>query len=426
MWPTHQDTGGGDLSWQYKGWPRRSPDVRLDSVGELGLNIFEDDFMFPLKVMSETALEHNIATVAKFCADTGTSLAPHGKTSMSPEIAHRQLDAGAWAITASTASQARIYRAFGIPRILIAHELVDPAGVRWAWEELQGDAQAEIICLVDSVAGVDCMEAALAGMDDGRPIDVLVELGMTGGRTGCRTEDEAKQVAARVNASARLRLIGVEGYEGILHYEGDDFSEVDRFLMRIRVLVEDLAAVGAFDDLDEIVVTAGGSMFPDRVVALLGSGWDLAKRVRPVIRPGGYATHDSLLYTDSGPFGARAPMDSYPALQPALWLWSYVVSQPEPGLALLGFGKRDASYDVGLPIPVAIRRDGERRAVEGLEVFELNDQHAFCRFPEGADVRVGDLVECGISHPCATFDRWRALPLIDEQRTVVGAIRTFF
>lgn len=422
----HHDVTNDDLAWQFKGWPRLPGSATLETIGEAGLNLFRDDFMFPVMVIDRASLEHNIATVARFCDETGVSLAPHGKTTMSPELAHRQLDAGAWAITASTASQARIYRAFDIDRILIAHEVVDPAGVRWMWSELQEHDDVQVICLVDSIAAVECMERALVAEPEGRPIDVLVELGMEGGRTGCRSEDEAMEIAARVNASARVRLLGVEGYEGILHYEGDDFTDVDRFLMRLRVLTENLAAAGEFDQLSEIVISAGGSMFPDRVVALLGGEWDLGTPVRPVIRPGGYVTHDSVLYTESGPFGTRPPMDEYPALQPSLWLWSYVVSQPEPGLALLGFGKRDVSYDVGLPVPVAVRRDGERTPVDGLEIFELNDQHAFCRLPDGVTLEVGDLVECGISHPCATFDRWRALPLVDDHHDVVGAIRTFF
>ena len=110
-------------------------------------------------------------------------------------------------------------------------------------------------------------------------------------------------------------------------------------------------------------------------MAILGGDWDIGRPVRPVIRPGGYATHDSKMYTDSGPFGVRAPMDTYPALRPALTLWSYVVSRPEPDLALLGFGKRDGSYDVDLPMPETLRRDGETHDVDGaLHIFELNDQ----------------------------------------------------
>lgn len=426
-WPLQYDLANSDLAWQYKGWPRSVDGADLQSIGNHGLNIFRDDFMFPVMVLAENDLEHNIANLAKFCDDNDVSLAPHGKTTMSPELLHRQWEAGSWAITASTASQARIFRAFGVPRILIAHQVVDPAASRWVWDELQTHSDAQILCLVDSVEGVGLMDSALARRPEGRPIDALVELGIQSGRTGCRTVDEAIAVAQRISASPRLRLAGAEGYEGILHFQGDDFSKVDAFLTQLRTLTERLAELGLFDHLDEVVVTAGGSMFPDRVVAILGGKWNLGRRVRVVIRPGGYVTHDSILYEESGPFGVRPPMDTYPALQPALSLLSYVVSRPEPGLALLGFGKRDVSYDIDLPIPVIVRRDGQVRHLNGeLDVFELNDQHAFVRVPGEFDLVVGDVVECGISHPCASFDRWRAMPLIDDEYNVIGAVRTFF
>ena len=426
-WRRHYDVANADLQWQYKGWPLSPGSADLGSVGSSEFNLFDDDFMFPVMVISESALAHNIDTVARFCEDSGVSLSPHGKTSMSPELSHLQLEAGAWAITASTASQARIFRAFDIPRILIAHQVVDPAAVVWMADELDAHPTVELLCLIDSVAGVELMEAALAGRPAGRPIGGLVELGMTGGRTGCRTLEGAVAVADRIAASDRIRLVGVEGYEGILHFQGDDFSEVDEFLGRMRDLTERLAAAGHFDHLDEVVVTAGGSMFPDRVVAILGSDWDIGRPVRPVIRPGGYATHDSKLYLDSGPFGVRPPMDTYAALRPAFTLWSYVVSRPEPDLALMGFGKRDASFDMDLPIPKTLRRDGEMHDVDGrLEVFELNDQHGFVRIAPGFDLRVGDVLGCGISHPCTSFDRWRAMPVVDDAHNVVGSVRTFF
>ncbi len=426
-WPLHYDIANSDLAWQYKGWPRSVDTATLQTIGDRGLNIFADDFMFPVMCLAETALNHNIATLATFCSDNDVSLAPHGKTTMSPELIHRQLDAGSWAIAASTASQARIFRAFAVPRILLAHQLVDPAAIRWLWDELQANPEVELICLVDSIEGVELMESALTERSDGRPIDALIELGMESGRTGCRNLDLAVAVADRISASPRLRLVGTEGYEGILHFRGGDFSEVDTFLTRLRTLTERIEEQGLFGHLDEVVVTAGGSMFPDRVVAILGEKWDLGRRVRVVIRPGGYVTHDSIFYEESGPFGARPPMDIYPALQPALRLWSYVVSRPEAGLALLGFGKRDVSYDIDLPIPVIVRRDGRVRHLEGeLNVFELNDQHAFVRVPDDFDLAVGDVVGCGISHPCASFDRWRAMPLLDDEYNVIGAVRTFF
>ena len=416
-----------DLDRMYKGWPPGVGPAEIEAGHRPRLNLFDGGFLFPVAAISASDLDHNLAVVSRFCAERGVSLAPHGKTTMSPEIIARQLDAGAWAITAATASQARVMRAFGVERLLIAHHLVDPAAVQWAFDELVTDPQAEILALVDSVEAVEAMERALSGRGEGRPIDVLVELGARRGRTGCRSIDETVEVANRAAASDRLRLVGAEAYEGILHRPGGSFEAVDELLGGLRELVGRLDERGMFDHLDEIVVTSGGSAYPDRVVALLGGQWAASKPVRLVIRPGCYVTHDSRHYEEFGPFGVRPPMADCPRLRPALTVWSYVVSRPEPGLALLGFGKRDASYDVDLPMPAAVRRNGRMEPLSGeLEVFRLDDQHAYTKVAAGFDLAVGDIVGCGISHPCTTFERWRAMPLVDEHFDVVGAVRTFF
>ncbi|MDH3299502.1 MAG: alanine racemase [Acidimicrobiia bacterium] len=411
----------------HKGWARSADLADPRSIVSARHNLFGGDFLFPVATISAPALNHNLETVARFCIDHDISLAPHAKVTMSPEIIGRQMEAGAWAMTVATTNQAQIVRAIGVSRILIAHQVIDPGAVRWVADELAADSSLDIVCLVDSIAGIELMERALAGREGGPPIDVLVELGIDGGRTGSRTIEGAAEVARRAIDSNSLRLIGTEGYEGVIHFDGNDFSEVDGFLRRLRQLTERLDAGGSFDHLDEIVVTAGGSLLPDRVVAELKDRWSLSKPVRLVIRPGCYVAHDSGFYESFGPFGVRSPMDDGPRLQVAMMVWAYVMSRPEPDLAVLGFGKRDASYDIDLPRPLVVRRDGEMRSLDGqLQVFLLDDQHAFVRVGAGFDLAVGDIVGCGISHPCTTFERWRAIPVVDADLDVVDVVHTFF
>jgi D-serine dehydratase len=233
-------------------------------------------------------------------------------------------------------------------------------------------------------------------------------------------------VAAAAVASPALALAGVEGFEGIIAERDAEatLAAVDGFLARIRALTIELAGTGAFAGRDEIVVTAGGSAFFDRVVACLTPAWDLELPVRVVLRGGCYLTHDSGLYERIGPLGARAGGDS---LRPALEVWGAVLSRPEPELAIVGFGKRDVPFDIDLPIPTLASRGGELRDVrDSLTVTALNDQHAYVRVAPGTELAVGELVGCGISHPCLAFDKWPLIPLVDDDYTVVGGIRTFF
>jgi D-serine dehydratase len=355
------------------------------------------DAPLPLLVLRESALAHNLRIMQGWCAQRGLSLAPHGKTSMAPALIRRQLDAGAWAVTAATVQQLAVMRELGAPRVLLANQVVGAPEVAWLERERAG---VEVLCLVDSAEGVAALDAGVSA-----PLPVLVELGNT--RTGCRTDEEALTVAEAVAAASRLVLAGVEGYEGTLGSDREPatLAAVDAFLDRVRAFAEALDARGAFADVDEVVVTAGGSIYFDRVAERLRPS--LSRPARVVVRAGSYVTHDDGLYA------AATPLDE---LRPALELWARVLSCPEPGLAIAGFGKRDAPYDLGLPIV---------RGHPDVRVDALNDQHAFLRDPGGA-LAVSDVVVCGISHPCTAFDKWPEIAVADDGDVVIGTVQTRF
>ena len=91
-------------------------------------------------------------------------------------------------------------------------------------------------------------------------------------------------------------------------------------------------------------------------------------------------------------------------------------------------GKRDAGFDTDLPLPLWTHRPGtasDPNPASGLTTVAMWDQHLSLATPPGA-LAVGDLVGFGISHPCATFDRWPAIFLADANRRVNGAVTTLF
>ncbi|BCB77039.1 amino acid deaminase [Phytohabitans flavus] len=374
----------------------------------VGQSIFGGTFGWPLLVARATAVERNIATLATYAERHGLAFAPHGKTTMSPTLFQAQLAAGAWGITVATAQQARVCREHGVPRVLVANQILDPAAL--AWVAAQTDAGFEIYFQVDSLEGV----AAAAATTGVRPLPVLVEIGYAGGRTGCRSESAARAVANAVAASPRLTLAGVTGYEGGL----PDQPAVAAFLDLLRTAAVELA------DLlpPSVIVSAGGSAWFDVVAARLPGDWLPGHQVVPVLRSGAYVTHDDGYYREHTPFNR---VHGEGVLDAALELWAQVISTPEPGLAIAGVGKRDAPFDEGLPVPRAIHRSGSAVPADGLRVTRLMDQHAFLTV-DGADVAPGDLVRFGISHPCTAFDKWRAIPLVDDSYVVVDVLRTYF
>ena len=356
-------------------------------------------------VLRDDALTHNVATMARWCDRHGVQLAPHGKTHMSPQLAARQLAAGACAVTVATISQARTYRAFGASALILANELVDPAGLRWLASELNDEPNFDMLCWVDSVRGVGLMTDALSAAGLRRPLDVCVEVGAAGGRTGCRSEADVDAVARAVVGSPHLRLTGVSGYEAAL---GHDISPAGRapirdFLSTMRSAVLRLAGVFETDD---VVVTAGGSTHFDLVAEML-TGWPAGLAVRTVLRSGCYLTHDDGLYQRTSPL----------AFTPALSVWAQVCSTPEPDLALLTMGRRGRGVRPGSTRPARLPRQHRDQAQRS------------ARVPAGgptARPEIGDWIEFGISHPCTVFDKWQMIPVLDADNRVIELIRTFF
>ena len=402
-----------------KGFPALEDPVTLADVA--GAEWTFEDLQPPILLLRRSALEHNVALMAAYCRSHEVELAPHGKTTMAPQLWRLQLDAGAWGITAATATQASVMRAAGVPRILIANEVTDARSVAWV-ASAGTDGDGELCCYADSREGVALLEEAARRTGSERPLRVLVELGWTGGRTGCRSIEEALAVAEEVARAPSLELAGVAGYEGtIAHDRGTSSLEAVRaFVADLGTLAERLVALGAL--AAGAIVTAGGSLYFDVVTDELAGRW--GSEVSVVLRSGCTLTHDTGVYERSSPFANEAPQARF---RSALEAWGSVLSRPESGLVLLGLGRRDVPWDQGLPRPVLARTGDGERSLEGrVEVVELNDQHAYCRLSDDVSLAPGDLVMLGISHPCTAFDRWRVLPVLDDEDRVVDAIATFF
>ena len=416
------------LDGSSKGFPQDRPATRLGDVGGLGLRVTRGDLDYPVAVLKRSALAHNAAWMAEFNRRSGASLCPHGKTTMAPQLFQRQLADGAWGITLATMQQVRVAYGHGVKRILLANEAVAPGAIRWLQGALDADPGFDCTCLVDSPEAVARLEASAQGR---RPLPVLVELGIAGGRTGARGIPAALAVARAVRASARLQLRGVECYEGIVATQDPaaDRARIREWLAGLGELARQCDAEGLFET-GCVLLSAGGSAYFDLVVQILGEV-RLSLPQRVVLRSGCYFAHDAGLYQRFLALLEERlpePLRMERRLLPALEIWGQVLSRPEPGLAFLGLGKRDAGHDAGLPVPVRSCRPGAAPlpAPGSWRITVLYDQHARLELPADAELAVGDLVGCGISHPCTTFDKWQVLYEVDDEYQVLGAIRTFF
>lgn len=394
-----------------------------DAPLPLGTSVFSSDQVFsPLMVMKQSALENNLRQLAAFCRDNGVLLAAHGKTSMSPAILRRAItEGGAWGLGAATPAQVRALRQFGIRNVFLANELVDPAGILWIAQWQQQHPDHGFLCYVDSLQGVKLLEQHLGNSQ----ISVLLEMSVSGGRTGCRSQQEAVAIAEAIHASSALKLVGVAGYEGALG-AGRDVSGVQRVkdYCAMMIATATLLAEKQLFSSENIILSAGGGAWFD-VVTECFTAAKLPLPMTPLIRSGAYMAHDSGLYSRIAPFAQPGATHHFDA---ALEIWGRVLSRPEPGLAFVDFGRRDVPFDQDLPNPLWLRNaDGSNpRAATHLRISDVNDQHAYLLLPEDEELQPGDWVGCGISHPCTAFDKWRYLPLVDDDYCVTDSLETAF
>ena len=389
-----------------------------------GWSILREQVSLPTAVLLRSALLHNLEWMRRFVAAYGVQLAPHGKTTMSPELFGLQLDAGAWGITVATAPQAREAWLAGARRILVANQLVGPANMAIIAELLEAGG-TEVFCLVDSAANAD----ALGRWFDARGLclDVLLEIGVSGGRTGVRDDAQAQAVVAAAARWPRaLRLAGVEVYEGVVA----DEAGVRAILRRSVETFQRLRAGAAFGRVPALLTGAGSAWFDVVAEEFAALSGDATAEI--VLRPGCYLTHDVGAYRQAASriqAGNPVARRMGTSLRPALRLWAYVQSRAEPERAIVGLGKRDAAFDAGFPVPALHYRPGDAMpgdAAAHWQVTAMMDQHAFLQVRAEDDLRVGDMLCFDISHPCLTFDKWRHLLVVDDDHNVVDAVSTQF
>lgn len=422
-----------------KGIPGGIAPFAISEIASKNWNVLREDLPLPLAILKQSALNHNSDWMRTFIKASGAVLAPHGKTTMSPALFQRQLRDGAWAITLANVSQIQVARRFGISRIVLANQLVGRQAIRYVLQEMANDPQFDFYCLVDSVQCVQTLAHAAQKANMGRPLQVLVEGGIVGGRTGAHTLDKALKIARAVNqATPYLTLRGVEGFEGVISAPTpkDRCAGVTAFLDFLCEVAHACDAENLFGE-EPIILSAGGSAYYDLVVKAF-SKVHLSGKTMILVRSGCYLTHDSIVYEtlleelllrNPGSDGWGEPP------KPALEVWAYVQSRPEPGRVILTMGKRDTSYDAGLPLAFGWVRprkyqEGQHQEVQPLEFghvcVDINDQHLFMDVPFSSKLEVGDMVGFGISHPCLTFDKWQFMPIVDDEYNIVSAIKTYF
>ncbi|AYV48680.1 hypothetical protein CFHF_19270 [Caulobacter flavus] len=410
-------------------------DGSVRTLGDLagrGLSLLGGDIPMPAAVLKRAAIDNNLSVMQAYVDAAGAKLAPHAKTTMCPQLLARQIEGGAWGLTAATMTQLKLCHQIGAPRLILANQLVGRAEIECLRDLTTAAPLRPVYVLVDGEAGVREISGIFAAAPDAPPARLLIELGMADGRCGVRSVEQGVALARLIHDLPGVELHGVEGYEGLVFsdHAAQDAVAVDAYLDGLTGLHHALRAEGLYA-AGEVVLTAGGSAYYDLVARALAGE---APGATIVLRSGCYVTHDSGFYREllarmDAREDVHGAVGAPPRLRPALEVWTRVISRPQPDMAMVMMGKRDVSFDIHLPTARRWFRPGlhqEAQAVDGIVTAKLADQHGFLTIAPDADLAVGDLLGFEISHPCTTFDKWSVLLEVDEAYGVLGGLKTFF
>ncbi len=418
-----------------RGFPPGHSPLALDAIGQQGWKPYDGKMALPLMSLDEVAFAGNLKSMMGYVKDHGIEIAPHAKTPMSTAIAKTLVAAGAWGTTVADIRQASVFLRAGLRRLILGNETGGLPAARRLAAMVAGFPDAELHVFVDSTDVENALRIAWGERGDLPPLGLLVEFGA--GRAGARDMETGIAILDSVLGAETptFRLTGIAAYEGAAA-TADPAETINRIKGLMTLTADFLPRVRArISDNRKLIVTAGGSVYFDMVTAGLAEAVATDPNCLLVLRSGAIFFHDHGVYERGlASLDARRGFvvggtvrSASDEFVPALRLWSEVLSRPEAGLAISGMGMRDVANDQGLPRPLALYRDGERRSdLAGAEVLRLNDQHAFVKLPDDAGVKVGDVIEFGISHPCTCLDRQAILYSLDREHRVTKAYLTSF
>ena len=169
-----------------------------------------DEIPTPALVLDLDRFERNLARMVAHVRTAGKALRPHAKTHRCPEIARRQVAAGALGVACAKLGEAEVMARAGVRGLLITTEVVAPSAVR-RLTRLTGEAPDTMI-VVDHPDNVRALARAAA--EDGVALNVLVDVHVGARRTGVEPGEPALALGRLVAEQPSLRLCGLQGYAG--------------------------------------------------------------------------------------------------------------------------------------------------------------------------------------------------------------------
>ena len=338
----------------------------------------------PALLVDIDILDRNIALMRDRAAALGLKLRPHAKAHKCVEIAQRIMTAGAIGISCATIGEAEAMALGGIEGILLTAPLTSSDAIQRLGRLLLRDA--DIAVMADHPASVGQLSRAAAAA--GRTLDVVVDVDVGMGRTGCLDRADAVALARQVAADPALKYAGIQAYWGNLQHV-TPYAERARLIAiqadRLRAVIAALTSAG----LPPTIVTGGGtgSHAIDATTALFTE-----------IQPGSYLFMDSC-------YRAISISENDNPFAPSLFVAATVVSANKPGRVVVNAGWKAFAADSGKPVAL-------RGAPRGADFRFMGDEHGALDFEGGGGPALGSTIEFLTSHCDPTVNLYGAFHVV--------------
>ncbi|MDQ8735221.1 alanine racemase [Paenibacillus sp. LHD-38] len=334
----------------------------------------------PCVVIDGDVVERNIAAMAEAVARLGVKLRPHAKTHKLPEMAARQIAAGAVGITVAKISEAEVMASGGIRDIFVAYPLVSKSKLDRAAR--LGRSGIRLIIGVDSLEGAK--RVSEAALREGAVLEVRLELETGLRRTGV-SMDKAVQIARLITELPGIKLSGIFTYRGALvdgastldikaagHEEGRLMAEAATALRTAGITIQD--------------VSVGSS--PTAIYAAEIDGVT-------EVRPGTYIYQDRM----------QAAFGSSTLEQCAGAVLATIVSRPSDDLIVIDGGSKTFATDVQPgTAPLFLKGFGHVTGDPDAVLERMNEEHGMIRVAPDAVYQVGDVIRIIPNHICSTVN----------------------
>lgn len=340
----------------------------------------------PALVLDLDAAERNISAMAGYARHRGVGLRPHAKTHKSPDLARRQIAAGALGITCATLGEAEAMVAAGIAGVLISSPMAgDRKVARLIDLARRGPG---LMAVADDAANVG--DLGVAARAAGVVLGVMVDLEAGSGRTGVVAIEAACALAAKIAGTEGLSFAGVQAYNGAVQSERS-FTNRQARLAELAERLKNLRGE----------LTARG--LPPRIVSGGGTGThaiDMAGGVFTEVQAGSYVVMD-VIYRDVELRG-----DGAPPFELALTVRATAISASHTGFVTTDAGLKAFATDSGEPIV-------HSGAPAGASYSFMGDEHGRITFARpGETLAPGAGVECIAPHCDPTINLYDAYHVV--------------